>query len=150
MNKKKSSDEEKVIAEKIIRKLKREIAGEYEFLQQSFYNLETEASDEISSICADYSKIYFNPAYVIERYKKKKKQLRESVLHCVLHCLFLHPSAKYEDEELFDAAADIQIQRVIETLSGGEGYDGALFKRHISNALGGEDLKTAAEIYAFA
>lgn len=101
--------EEKELAENIIAYNFRNIAKELPFLQKPIFSLKLEASSELTSICSDYSKLYFNPVKIIELYRKNKKRIYEMIVHSVLHCLFLHPSMVSAHDEFFDAAANAAV-----------------------------------------
>lgn len=109
MNANTATPEEKKLAEEIMVLTVRNIAKDYDFIQKPVYSLKLKADDKVKSISSDYSNLYFEPKWVISLYKKNKKKFVETVVHSVLHCLFLHPSQLTEQNELFDAAADAAV-----------------------------------------
>lgn len=101
------------VASDIVSFALRSLSRDYPFLQQAFYMLEKKETSEISSICADYKYLYYNKDYIIRNFQSNFRRIKLGILHCVLHCLHLHPSMKYEDRELWEAAADMAVFNLI-------------------------------------
>lgn len=103
------SKEEKELAASIMSYVIRNAANEFPFLRKPLCILKAVPDKDISTFCADYKNIYYDPGKVIEQYRKNKKKLVENVVHIVLHSLLLHPSMTKEQDRLFDAAADASV-----------------------------------------
>jgi len=142
------NSETKILAEKIMQKIIRDTASEYEFLQQSFYMLKLEECKDIDTFAVDYSTLYYNCSHVIELYKRKKQKLLESVLHSVLHCIMLHPSMDYEDEELFDKAADIYTAHFINKFKD-KNTDSIFTGDKVDMFFRENDFQSVADIYKY-
>lgn len=103
------SAEEKELSEQIIKHTMRTAASSFPFLAKPIYSLKTEPSDRITSICSDYEYIFYNPAWLIDKYKKNSKKLENAIIHTVLHNLYLHPSMTSENDKIFETAADMSV-----------------------------------------
>ena len=101
--------EEKELSEQIIRHTMRTAAVSFPFLAKPIYSLKTKPSDEIESICSDYEYIYYNPKWLIDKYTKNGKKMENTIIHTVLHNLYLHPSMTNENDKVFEAAADMSV-----------------------------------------
>ena len=109
MNEDKFTADELELSSKILDVVLRDIVSENSFLQRPVFALRHEPAAETNSICADYTKLYYNPKWVIKRYSDNRSSLISSILHVIIHCLYLHPSMKRDDQEVFDTAADFSI-----------------------------------------
>lgn len=109
MNEDKFTADELELSSKILDVVLRDIVSENSFLQRPVFALRHEPSAETNSICADYTKLYYNPKWVIKRYSDNRSSLIASILHVIIHCLYLHPSMKMDDQKVFDTAADFSI-----------------------------------------
>lgn len=101
--------EEKELSEQIIKHTMRTAASSFPFLAKPIYSLKTEPSGKITSICSDYEYIYYNPAWLIDMYKKNSKKMENTIIHTVLHNLYLHPSMTSENDKVFETAADMSV-----------------------------------------
>lgn len=101
--------EEKELSEEIIKHTMRTAASSFPFLAKPIYSLKTKPSDEIESICSDYEYIYYNPKWLIDKYTKNGKKMENTIIHTVLHNLYLHPSMTTENDKVFEAAADMSV-----------------------------------------
>ena len=101
------------ISADIIALVMRNTAMEFSFLQKAVYSLKTQPTDKVSSVCADYKRLYYNPKWVISKYTKGAVKLRNSLVHCILHSLYLHPSMMSEQSREFDTAADFAVFRMM-------------------------------------
>lgn len=109
-----SSSEDKQLAEKIIRHSMREAARKFTYLKNGIYYLIPKAADDVKTIGADYSTLFYNPVGVIEMFEKEPQKVVEAIVHCVLHCMMLHPSYTPQNQTLFDMAADVSINAMTE------------------------------------
>lgn len=93
----------------IINHVMRIVVSDMPFLQKAVYSLKPQPTDMTSSICADYERLYYNPSWAIEKYRKSVIKLRDCIVHCVLHSLLLHPSITTEQDKDYDTAADFAV-----------------------------------------
>ncbi len=134
------SPEDKQLAEKIITHIKREVAQKHSYLEKGIFYLKTEATEKIEYLGANYTTLYYNPIGVIRLFEKKPHKLETALVHIVLHCMLLHPSFGMKDNKLFDAAADVIVNAMIENSSAGN-------SRECNNFLTNYKVSTAAQLY---
>lgn len=103
------TQDEKELSADIIKHTMRTAASSFPFLAKPIYSLKTEASDEIQTIGSDYEYIYYNPKWLIGMYSKNSRKMENTIIHTVLHNLYLHPSMTTENDKIFEAAADMSI-----------------------------------------
>ncbi len=66
----------------------------------------------------DARTIHYNPTFVFHLFVEGPQKLNRLYLHIILHCIFRHmfTSDQYEDKELWDLAADIQVESVLDSM----------------------------------
>lgn len=66
----------------------------------------------------DARTIHYNPTFVFHLFVESPQKLDRLYLHIILHCIFRHmfTSDQYEDKELWDLAADIQVESVLDSM----------------------------------
>lgn len=101
--------EERELSEQIIKHTMRTAASSFPFLAKPIYSLKTKPAEEIESICSDYEYIYYNPKWLIDKYNKNGKKMENTIIHTILHNLYLHPSMTTENDKVFEAAADMSV-----------------------------------------
>ena len=59
-------------------------------------------------------KVFYDPAYVLNRYKREPNVITRAYLHLLMHCIFNH-AYRYEKmhQELWDIAADMAVENAI-------------------------------------
>lgn len=110
------SEEQNTAAHRILTSAKRELAREYPYLERGIFYHKMKASSKTDFMGADYVTLYYNPAGVIAQFQKKRRNIKHTLLHIVLHCMCHHPSMEFSDAELFDAAADVSVNAMLESL----------------------------------
>lgn len=70
------------------------------------------------SIGTDARTIHYNPNFVFALFLESPQKLDRLYLHILLHCIFRHmfSSDQYEDQALWDLAADIQVESVLDSM----------------------------------
>lgn len=66
----------------------------------------------------DARTIHYNPNFVFALFLESPQKLDRLYLHILLHCIFRHmfSSDQYEDPTLWDLAADIQVESVLDSM----------------------------------
>lgn len=82
----------------------------------ALYVHELKESDKVQTLTSDYSCIYYSAKFVCAQYEENKYKLCAIVLHTILHCMFLHQTQAYSDEEI-GRCADISVQLIMERLA---------------------------------
>lgn len=108
------TEEEKELAEEIIRYIRRETAKKYSYLEKAIFYLAPEVSSRVRYIGANYKKLYYNPQGVTELYASNPDRLENALLHAILHCMLLHPSVCTSENDFFDYAADVAVNAMLE------------------------------------
>ena len=87
------------------------------FLDMALAALSFEAKYGIEGVACDGRRIYYDPIYVLQQYKKEQNSITRTLLHILLHLIFNHPY-RYErmEQELWDAAADMAVENAIAEL----------------------------------
>ena len=108
------NSEEKELAEMIIKYVRRETAQKYSYLEKAIFHLTPQISAKIEHIGANYKNLYYNPHGITELFASNPDKLEKALLHAVLHCMLLHPSIGTSENELFDYAADVAVNAMLE------------------------------------
>ena len=70
------------------------------------------------SIAVDGRNIYFNPLWVLGKYKEERETVARDCLHMVFHCVFYHFfAAKSFDQKIWNLACDIAVENTINELN---------------------------------
>lgn len=147
------SDIEKInkIADDILLYARNELIVDMRFLGSALCKLKPIKSD-ILSFATDGEILYYNPTYVISRYKRSKELPTRDFLHVVMHCLFCHMYADNAvDRAIWNLACDISTENVISELRR-ESATTELenLRRQIYAELGNKVSRlTAEKIYAY-
>lgn len=103
------TDEQLRLAEEIIRFSLGEAYRKFSYLGETLFMLEPMATNQIESIGANLKYLFYNPVVIARNYKENSQKIISSVIHCVLHCLYLHPVTTNPYPDLFSAAADMAV-----------------------------------------
>lgn len=93
----------------------------YPSFEQALFILQWEADDRIAGIGTDGVKILFSPVWLLQKYQEDPGTVTKAYLHMILHCIYLHPFfAGKEQENLWDLACDIFVERICTSITGNE------------------------------
>ncbi|MDO4438561.1 MAG: VWA-like domain-containing protein [Eubacteriales bacterium] len=68
-------------------------------------------------LATDGNVVYFNPMFLYNLYSSSRIEVNRSVLHMLLHCIFLHFTFKNGmDRRLYDLACDIAVEHIIDSM----------------------------------
>ena len=80
-----------------------------------------EASFDLHGLASDGVKLYYDPEYVVARFKLAPSEVVRDVVHCLFHCIFRHPFMLYSVlRQPWDVACDIAIEALLLDLVGEE------------------------------
>ena len=66
------------------------------------------------SLEVDGKYIYYNPIYILNKYKENKNNLNHDILHMLFHCIFLHPFVNSKiNKRYWNLACDIAVENII-------------------------------------
>ena len=121
----KKEGETLAICEDILKNSRNEMAVAMRFLQSAFGALKPIISGETGAMGTDGKLLYAAPGWLIEIFMKDRVRLNHMYLHEVLHCLFCHLwSRKDRDQRIWDLAADIAVENIMDDL-----YEKAVYIR---------------------
>lgn len=149
----KLSDTEKInkIADDILSYSRNALIVDMRFLSSAFCKLKPKKNDMLS-FATDGEILYYNPTYIISRYKQSKELPTRDFLHAVIHCLFCHMYADNAvDWAIWNLACDISVENVISELRQQPATTGSEnLRQQIFVELGNKISRlTAEKIYAY-
>lgn len=91
-----------------------EIIIHLRFFDVAIAQLKVRERLQLGCIATDGQTLFYDPVYVLKRYREMPKLVTRIYLHVLLHCVFFH-SFQYGklDAECWDLAADIAVENVI-------------------------------------
>lgn len=102
-----------ILAEEILNKAKTEITGNIHSLIRAINTLEFVATNE-EDVFTDAKKFYYNPNYILLRFKENTASVSRVLLHSILHCMLLHPfNIDFKDTALWNLSSDICVENII-------------------------------------
>lgn len=140
------------LAEKIIRFARDSILVNMRFLNIAMSVLVPEPVEELGGVACDGKHLYYDPVFLLRRYKEEPAIATRLYLHVIFHLIFYH-SFGYDkvDKEKWDIAADIAVENTILELdipgNGLKKDEGAIRKLKVLR----EDISslTAEKIYRY-
>ena len=141
------------VANDILEEARAALAVRFRFLDRALWRMPLVPSFDIYGICSDGVRLYYDPEFVVDRFKLSPNEVVRDVIHCLFHCIFRHPFMLYSVmREPWDVACDIAVESMLielvgETFPGN--YDGRCQRalRIIRAQVGG--VVTAERLYHF-
>lgn len=113
-NVKKTEEKILTLANRILRLSKDEILVNLRFMDTALSALRWEVSNGLKGMACDGAKIYYDPKYVLHRYKEEPSYIARIYLHMVLHCIFYHGYNYGKlQTQYWDTATDIAVENII-------------------------------------
>lgn len=107
------------VAIDILEDARASLAVRFRFLDRALWRMPLVPSFEIYGIASDGVKLYFDPEYVVARFKISPNEVVRDVIHCLFHCIFRHPFMLYSVLRVpWDVACDIAIEALLLDLVG--------------------------------
>lgn len=104
----------KGLASQVMQLARDSIVVNMRFLDAALSRLEAEARSGLGGAASDGDKLYYDPAWLLKKYKKESGYPIRLYLHVLLHYVFSHSYHYGEKEsELWDLAADAAVENVI-------------------------------------
>lgn len=140
------------LAEKILSYARDSILINMRFLDTAVAALGLQPERDLGCIASDGSSIFYDPVFLLKKYKEEPAYAVRIYLHMILHMIFYH-SFRYDrvEQELWSIAADIAVENTILELafpgSSMKKDEGALRKLRVLK----EDISalTAEKIYRY-
>ena len=102
------------LAEKVMRLARDNIVVNMRFLDVALSRLKAEGKNGLGGAAADGEKLYYDPVWLLKRYKEEPGYPIRLYLHVLFHYVFYHSFAYGEkEEELWDLSADAAVENVI-------------------------------------
>lgn len=140
------------------------------FLDMALSSLTFRSRYGADGVSCDGKTVFYDPVYILNRYKKEPNLITRTYLHLLMHCIFNH-SYRYEklQQELWDIAADMAVENAIlelelgsmetsqdekrrEVLNEWKNRAGALtaeriYKKLLENSLDSDDLASLKSLF---
>lgn len=102
-----------VLAEEILLKAKTELTGNIHSLIRAINALHFVPTNE-EDVFTDAKNFYYNPNYILLRFKEDTSSVNRVLLHSILHCMLLHPfNIDFKDTALWNVSCDICVENII-------------------------------------
>ena len=105
------------IGQKILIAARSELYLNLPFLDAALCSLPLSTREPTQSLATDGTGLYYNGAWLAQRYERARSLVCRAYLHSLLHCMLRHPPKKAgRDGELWDLACDIAVESILDTL----------------------------------
>jgi len=102
-----------ILAEEILLKAKTELTGNIHSLIRAINALQFVPTNE-EDVFTDAKSFYYNPQFILLRFKEDTSSVNRVLLHSILHCMLLHPfNIDFKDTTLWNLSADICVENII-------------------------------------
>lgn len=106
-----------ILAEEILLKAKTELTGNIHSLIRAINALQFVPTNE-EDIFTDAKNFYYNPKFILLRFKENTSSVNRVLLHSILHCMLLHPfNIDFKDTTLWNLSCDICVENIINNWS---------------------------------
>ena len=107
------------VAGDILEDARTSLAVRFRFLDRALWRMPLVPSFDVYGIASDGVKLYYDPEYVVARFKLSPNEVVRDVIHCLFHCIFRHPFMLYSVlRQPWDVACDIAIEALLLELVG--------------------------------
>ena len=83
------------VANDILEEARTALAVHFSFLDRALWRMPLVPNFEMFGICSDGVSLYYDPEYVVDRFKLSPNEVVRDVIHCLFHCIFRHPFMLY-------------------------------------------------------
>lgn len=119
-------EKEIYFARKIIEADRNQLVMEYRFLVRAIYALTPKSVRESDhknlTFATDGTCFYYREKKLIDLFRMTERGTTDTLLHSILHCLYLHPffTEQYVERKVWDIACDICVWDVVNGIKGRE------------------------------
>lgn len=107
------------VAHDILEEARVALAVRFRFLDRALWRMPLVPSFDIYGIASDGVKLYYDPEYVVDRFRISLNEVVRDVAHCLFHCIFRHPFMLYSVlRQAWDVSCDIAIEAILLDLLG--------------------------------
>jgi len=116
------------LAYRIMENSRNQLLFQYRFLELALYRLNWQNNDNLCMMGTDGSYYYFYDRAVLKAYMVNPESVEDTLLHMVLHCIFLHPYYATEKEmDYWSLASDVMVAFVMRDLKRDISIEGERF-----------------------
>lgn len=109
-----NADKISALAAQILRLSHDDILIHLRFFDTALAGLPLQEKPNIGCLATDGEKCYYDPVFVLQKYREQPEYITRCYLHLLLHCIFMHGFQYHKLEtENWDLAADIAVENVI-------------------------------------
>lgn len=114
------------LAREVMRLSRDDILMHLRFFDRALSALRLEEKQGTEGFATDGASCFYDPAWVLKRYREEPPWITRAYLHMLLHCIFVHQfHCDQLDRAVWDLAADLAVENVILEL----GLGGAVLER---------------------
>lgn len=107
------------IANDILEEARSALAVRFRFLDRALWRMPLVPSFDVYGLASDGVKFYYDPEFVVARFKLSPNEVVRDVVHCLFHCIFRHPFMLYSVlRQPWDVSCDIAIEALLLDLVG--------------------------------
>ena len=109
-----NADKISALAAQILRLSHDDILIHLRFFDTALAGLPLQEKPNIGCFATDGEKCYYDPVFILQKYREQPEYITRCYLHLLLHCIFMH-GFQYNklETENWDLAADIAVENVI-------------------------------------
>ena len=105
------------LGQKILTAARSELYLNLPFLDAALCSLPLSTRESTPSLATDGTALFYNGAYLAQRYERARSLVCRAYLHSLLHCMLRHPPKKAgRDGDLWDLACDIAVESILDAL----------------------------------
>ena len=103
------------ISRDIFSQIRTTIVLNLRFLDMAVFRLKP--TPERVTLATDGERLYYQPAWLLNRYRSEPNAVTRDYLHVLLHCIFRHPFVNtLVDQKMWDLACDVAVEGMIQEL----------------------------------
>lgn len=107
------------VAHDVLEEARAALAVRFRYFDQALWRMPLVADFEISGIASNGASMFYDPVFVVNRFKVSPNEVVRDVIHCLFHCIFRHPFMLYSVlRQPWDVACDIAIESILLDLVG--------------------------------
>ena len=103
-----------LLAKEVMQLARDNIVVNLAFLDTALTHLKPKAVEGLGGMCMKKGELWYDPEFVLSRYKEEPNYITRTYLHILLHCVFFH-SFRYDklNRTYWDLAADLAVEHMI-------------------------------------
>ncbi|MBE5871158.1 MAG: hypothetical protein E7294_07860 [Lachnospiraceae bacterium] len=104
----------RILAKEIMQLARDNIVVNLAFLDTALTHLRPKAVESLGGMCIRNGELWYDPVFVLSKYKEEPNYITRAYLHSLLHCVFFH-SFQYDklNRTYWDLATDLAVEHMI-------------------------------------